>query len=921
MTVISRLLRPAASAPKPSHPQAAGQASHPEVPDAAAQLEAGTALYEMAGLSGTGGDVAASGDTQRAAQHRLAQLLDGGTLTLAELSVHDGHNTALLSVLAYCGDTSLLPQALDAIDDQVLLGDLAIGGATPALRRLAAERVHDPATLARLSKDARGKDKNVYRVVKQKRDAISAERRAVADHQAAMLTLCTSIERHILQPVNSAYVLAVDHLDAQWQALAADAPPELVARAEAGLARSRHLIARQQQQIAHELARVAAIANAPPERRQILEALQALLSGLYGAGIEDPAAVLAAHATRWQELSGLNAPGEYELARYHQLGEAIAALHAELARHGTVAQQVADLNDQRSRSLRRALTHVALLGEQIPEGAQAATAALDAWDQARLKQQEATAAALRQVTALFRRAQNTLAAGHSRQAAGMRRALEGKLVALGKVPAQLGSQLQSFDAQLGVLQDWRSFVVAPKRTELIEQMESLIGSGEAPRALADRIKRMQDEWKLISKGGTEDTQAEWERFHAAAQSAYEPCREFFAAQAAQRADNLERRRALLQRLEDFSARQQGEHTDWREVARALRESTQQWRTLQPVERAANKPVQEAFEALTAALQTRLNAEYVSNADAKRALIARAQQLLTTEDGRQAAEDVKRLQQAWQQVGLVAQDESQRLWEEFRQHCDAVFARRQQQHSEQQSALAASSAQAVALCVEAEQVLTLSGPELIAGIKGLPALREKFVALGELPMASARALRGRFETAQERGQYKLVQARAHDKLQAWEHVLEAGNLIRQYRLGVAQSAASEVLEARKLEAASYLDGERPWPKGALPTLKSELARAALSDIAANEAALRMLCIRAELLTDTATPEPDQPLRREYQLQQLLKGLGQARAEVSVALEALVYDWLAIGATSDALYAELLQRFNACRRKQRLAGRGA
>jgi hypothetical protein len=934
MTVISRLLRQASSTPasvdqQPSEPapQSAGSlaaialgAGDEAARLAATQrLDAGDALYALAGLAGLDGASSVPGDIQRAAQQRLAQLHDAGTLALAELRSHATSSTALLSVLALCSDTTLLPQAIDAIDDQELLGRLAIAGATPALRRLAAGRVQDAATLARLSKDARGKDKNVYRVVKQKRDAIQAQRRAAADQLTAMHTLCMSIERHILQPVNSAYVLAVEHLAAQWQAMAADAPPELKARAEAGLERSRELIARHQQQVADEAARVAAIGNAIPERRAILDALQGLLAGLYGAQLHDPAAALGGHAARWRELAKLNAPGQHELARYHQLGEAIAALHAELAQHGTVTQQSADLNEHKARTLRRALGHVALLGEQLPAEAQEAAAALRDWEQARAAQQAAAAAALRQVTALLHRAQRTLAAGHSRQAAGMRRAVEAKLGALGKVPVQLGAQLQGFDAQLEVLQDWRSFVVAPKRTELIEQMESLIGSDEAPRALADRIKRLQDEWKLISKGGTEDTQAEWQRFHAAAQQAYEPCREYFAAQARQRAANLEHRRALLQRLQDFAAVQQGEQADWREVARALRESAQQWRNLQPVERAANRPLQEAFDALAASLQERLNAAYASNAEAKRALIARAQRLSAMDDSRQAAEEVKRLQLAWQDAGLVSQHESQRLWEEFRQHCDAVFARRQQQHSEYQATLAASSAQATVLCTEAEQLLALTGAELVAGVKTVPALRERFMALGELPAATARALRGRFETALERCQHKLAQARAQDKVQAWEHVLEAGNLIRQYRLGIAESAAPEVIEARRQEAASYLDGERPWPKAALQALRTELAQPGAPDIAANETALRTLCIRAELLTDTPTPDCDQALRREYQLQQLLKGLGQARAEVNVALEALVYEWLAVGATGDAVYAGLLERFNACRRVRGRSGR--
>ena len=69
-------------------------------------------------------------------------------------------------------------------------------------------------------------------------------------------------------------------------------------------------------------------------------------------------------------------------------------------------------------------------------------------------------------------------------------------------------------------------------------------------------------------------------------------------------------------------------------------------------------------------------------------------------------------------------------------------------------------------------------------------------------------------------------------------------------------------------------ERPPP--ALQALRAELAQPGLPDIAANEAALRTLCIRAELFTDTPTPAEDAAFRRDFQLQQLLKGFGQARA---------------------------------------------
>ena len=927
MTVISRLFRQAPIAPQSlgeQHTQR--QTQSPEVADGSAlggadealrsaalnTLGAGDALYALAGLLGS--DPTAP-DIQRAAQQRVVRLIEMGTISFAQLCERFIDTPALLSVAACSEDASLLAQSIDAIGDEELLGNLAIAGASPAIRQLAAARVQDSATLLRLLKSARGKDKNVYRILKQKRDAINAQERAALAALEAVSTLCATIEHHIHQPFNSSYAPIVEHLVAQWQAVAANAPAELRARAEAAIDRCRMVVTRHEQQIANHAAHAAAIEHAVPERQAILQALQSLLSAVYAASASEIAAQLAAHAARWLELAGLKAPGRDEIASFEQLSNAIASLDAFNAQHGSVQIQAAALDRGNVAALRRALSHMSLLGEQVPGEARDALAALQAREQARATEQATAAAALRQLSGLVRKAQSTLAAGHSRQAAGMRRAIEDKLHKLPAVPPQLSTQLHAFDEQLGVLQDWRSFAVAPKRTELIAQMEALIGSGAAPAALAVEIKRLQDEWKLISKGSTEDTQAEWQRFHDAAQKAYEPCREFFAAQARQRAHNLERRGALFERLQAFAAAQNWEQADWREVARAVRESWQQWRSLQPVERAANKPLQESFDALIVDLQSRLNAEYTRNTEAKRALIARALRLVGLDDTRQAVDEVKRLQPAWQSVGLVAHEDSQRLWEEFRQHCDAVFARRQQQQTEYVASLEANQGKAVELCVAAEQVLARSGPELIEEAKKLPALREAFEAINDLPRDRARGLLGRFETALDQCQRKVTQLRAREKSQAWEYVLQAANRIRHYRLAAAAGATAEECVARKADAQGYIDGVSQWPKGALQALQAELARPGSSDIAANEAALRTLCIRAELLTDTPTPAGDAALRRDYQLQQLLKGLGQARAAGNLELEALVFEWLAVGATSDAVHAPLLERFRNCRSSPR------
>jgi hypothetical protein len=102
------------------------------------------------------------------------------------------------------------------------------------------------------------------------------------------------------------------------------------------------------------------------------------------------------------------------------------------------------------------------------------------------------------------------------------------------------------------------------------------------------------------------------------------------------------------------------------------------------------------------------------------------------------------------------------------------------------------------------------------------------------------------------------------------------------------------------------------------LTAELARETSADLAANEAALRLLCVRAELLTDTASPPQDDGVRRNWLMQQLVKGLGQARPTPQEAFEGLVHEWLAVGVTADGAHAELRERFLRCRQRA-LAGK--
>jgi hypothetical protein len=271
--------------------------------------------------------------------------------------------------------------------------------------------------------------------------------------------------------------------------------------------------------------------------------------------------------------------------------------------------------------------------------------------------------------------------------------------------------------------------------------------------------------------------------------------------------------------------------------------------------------------------------------------------------------------------LVPRDQDQPLWSEFRELCDAIYQKRQQAHTEYCAGLEANKVKAVALCEETERVAALSGNALLEGAAKIPEWRAAFDALGEMPRAEARALQDRFEGALDLCQAQLAQQRAHDAEQSFANLFEAGRHIQAYEWALMSNAEAFERETFKQAAETVIAGIQHWPKGGLQAVKDTLAKAESrsdADSAAHEKAMRTLCIRCEIRGETATPPEDEALRREYQVQRLMQGMGQGTHADDEDWDAMTLEWIRIGAVSPALYESLQERFMRCRAKRSVRG---
>ena len=589
-----------------------------------------------------------------------------------------------------------------------------------------------------------------------------------------------------------------------------------------------------------------------------------------------------------------------------------------IAQHRRTTEAEAEQRREAVRAAEEARRQAQLEAEAAAAAAAEQARLLEAERVARVEAEQARRAAdeaeVRHLTGLLRQAQAALERGSTARAARLRDAIAAKLPDAPTLPEWYARQLQHVDERLGELKDWKTFRVAPRRAELIERVHSLIGAEISPEELARQIRKLREEWRTLHRGAGEEPTPEWQQFDEAAERAYEPCRVHFARQTEQRRENQARRESLLERLAAFAATQSGEQRDLSLIRRVLVEAREEWQQHAPVDQSVVKPLQAKFHAHLHELQAMLESEYARNAQAKRELVARAAELAKLEDTRRAIDEAKSLQRTWKTVGPVPRAQDNALWQEFRRHCDAVFQRSAQEWAAHGAALESSQARAVALCEELERISGLSGEPLSAAVKALDGLRAEFESL-ELPRAHARELRQRFRQASDHCVQAVRRERDAAARRVWSDLFAAAAQLRAYALASAQGAPADECEALRSSATAVVAGLTHAPKGTRAILEQQLdgiaAGTVSTDLAANEAALRLLCIRAELIADLETPPEDQQTRRDYQMQRLVAAMGKGERPTPADLDDLAREWLAVGPVATTVHDALFARFERCR----------
>lgn len=826
----------------------------------------------------------------QARQQRLQQLLpDPTTAALDQLE----NNEDLITVANLTDDETLRLHAIGLISDEQALFDIAMSNPVAKVRLAAAQGIQHADNLQSLLGYAQGKDKALYRFCKERLQQAKDDQQQQQALQHSIDKLIDQAQHLASSAYSPEYNGKFQLLNQQWAKLTEHCSSSQQSTFNQAKQICQQLLDQHAAEEAAQQAQKQAEQDAEQSNLQLLEQLEQLVLS------DQLSEQLQALQNQWQSNQRIKQSAGELIRRYEQgiqnwlvlsqtqttLNDKQDDLYKLLEKAQQAQTNSLSFNQKLAKQLSAEIKNLPWpLADQQPALLSNLLNALNQLKELNQSLSNNQAETAKQCQQTLNQLQTAIDEGHLKEANRYHQHTQKLLKKLDQKQASAVQQtFKQLTARLHEIRDWQGYAAQPKKEALCLDMEKLIDSSFSADILADKIKDLQDQWKQLGPINPSDDKQLWQRFKAAADKAYEPCRAFFAQVADQRKLNLEKRNQLIAQLIDYENAMDWQQADWGTVQQTLNAARQSFKEFSPVDRSAHKSSQKAFQTACDAIYQHIQQQYDANIGAKEALIATAQQLAEQEDLAAAMERCKTLQNDWKQIGLTPMKADQKLWKDFRAACDAVFNRRDEERQAHKAEISAIIQQATAQVETAENAALGCSREQKDQLKQAT---EAFHAL-QLPKGPYQKLRKRLETAQQDQQQHIDDEKAKATQQSW-------------------LVLTDKLKAIALKSSNADQADSLWNQEAkLPkSIDQNLLQQCWDNTPATgtDEDIRKACINLEILAESDSPAEDKALRMELQVQRLAAGLGQ-QGSLSEQLGQQLANWLALNPA-----AEWVERFN-------------
>jgi hypothetical protein len=290
------------------------------------------------------------------------------------------------------------------------------------------------------------------------------------------------------------------------------------------------------------------------------------------------------------------------------------------------------------------------------------------------------------------------------------------------------------------------------KEDLIFKLKQLRVAALEQRDLESQLHALQDEWEEIGPVQNEDWELMKTAYWEAVRSIYDKINEHYEAQRQVLKANIDAKKKLVAdlaaRMEDSANWNNFKH--WETQTAFVLDLQAQWKTIGSGSRKDNEAVYQSFRALCDAFfaakknfSKEIDAASQEIVTKKKALIEKAQAFGSSTDWKNTADQLKKLQRQWQEIGSAGQRYENKLWKEFRAACNAFFDARQT-HFEGQEAENTQNLTAKLALIEALNSFELPADKQ-AALAQLRDFQQQFNAIGPVGIKEKQNIYTAFKT--------------------------------------------------------------------------------------------------------------------------------------------------------------------------------
>ena len=197
-----------------------------------------------------------------------------------------------------------------------------------------------------------------------------------------------------------------------------------------------------------------------------------------------------------------------------------------------------------------------------------------------------------------------------------------------------------------------------------------------------QLQELHQEYRETGPVAKEMREEIWARFKAASTVINKRHQQYFEQLRAKEEENLVKKTELCEKAEALLAEERKGSADWERHTKEMIEIQTEWKTIGFAPQKMNVKIFERFRAACdsffekkAAYFKELKENFKINAEKKRALIAKANELKDSQEWRSTSDKLIALQKEWKTIGAVPKKLGDQLWEEFLAACNHFFEAR------------------------------------------------------------------------------------------------------------------------------------------------------------------------------------------------------------------------------------------------------